>query len=723
MVNKWEQRDPEPKAASEVFLALKRIRAALRKSNYEKKKVAPNTGRDIRLGLDRISTVVSRTQTWRGVHIGGTNGKGSICAFLAGLFRLAGVSHGVFTSPAFPERHNGVLINGQFTNKRMYEAEVARVQLREAHNHKRWTFNPYSKVRSEHLSPFELDTATAFGVFNRMNVKYGIVEVGMGGETDATNIMKRKHVTVISKIDLDHQEYLGDTIEEIAKVKAGIMRAGVPCIVDHTNSKDVIAVLRKHADNIGTRIYLSWKGLAMLKPFNLDQYELEDYQIQNLLCAAMAFRHLFPHMPIDIEKLLDSEPFLPGRMEYVGLGQLTDGVRKKQVLLDGAHNMLGVEALAEHVKGKLRLGQLPVTWVIAMSSSTSKPFADMVEKLIQPQDNIAFVEFEQGLNDPRPVPAALGRDVAMSLVDSKEQVFDGESTLKAGVQWASDKAKNGPMVITGSLYLIRDLYSLSGVSSRRMPGERRPGRAQLWRYIRTAQNRRLTPEESREFKRARRHFWESPIRKNSAVSKNLNSTRRGVPEAQRKAARHKEAANKHRIVLGETKQKLASSNPGEDHSALHQLVSDTRKLIRKERVLEQRTMQYVRGHGVMPGKKWLSYNEVFGRPPPPGMLKPAASHLFQGYEEPREDGRPRKRAVPQHETTPSGFRTDKLSRRRKAARKVGGKAIKRRRWVLRMMPKGRLARHRRVRGPERVRQARFRQVLKAARERLKGQAP
>ena len=108
------------------------------------------------------------------------------------------------------------------------------------------------------------ETLMAFHVFNQMRVKYGIVEVGMGGATDATNIMMHKAVTVISKIDLDHQEYLGRTIQAIARVKAGIMRPNVPCIVDHTNSDSVLDVLREYADSIGTEVVLSHQARPLL---------------------------------------------------------------------------------------------------------------------------------------------------------------------------------------------------------------------------------------------------------------------------------------------------------------------------------------------------------------------------------------------------------------------------------------------------------------------------
>lgn len=451
-------------SAKEVKRALARIRAALPRE----KKVASDH-RNIRLGLERISRVVPDEQSWAGVHVGGTNGKGSICALLAGMFKLSGISHGTFISPAIPERHNAITINDRYVNKRMYEMELQHVEAAYRRVASGWRFT--SGEDPGDLTPFELETAAAFRVFDKMHVKYGIVEVGMGGATDATNAMKQKSVTVISKIDLDHQEYLGNTIEEIAKVKAGIMRPGVPCIVDHTNPSSVLGVLREHAQSVGTQISPSSKALPLIAGLDQDRFKLEDYEQQNLLCATLAFRHLFPHLDIDVNKLLSMKPYLPGRKEYVGVSGLTDGLRQKPVLVDGAHNMLGVEALAKHVETRVRKDDQPITWVMGLSASKSKPFSKMIEALLRPQDNLAFVEYTQGPNDPPAAPADLGRGVAKEALKNESQLYDGEPDIASAVRWACSKAGEGPVIITGSLYLIREFYKLEGVEQQRKIAE------------------------------------------------------------------------------------------------------------------------------------------------------------------------------------------------------------------------------------------------------------
>lgn len=581
--------------------------------------------RDIRLGLDRINRVLPATQEWKGVHVAGTNGKGSICTFLAGLFKLGGIGYGSYTSPAFPESYNGITINGLYVNPRMYEMEKNHVQAKWDRIASGWKFRHGEDP--ETLSPFELETATAFRVFEKMHVPYGIVEVGMGGATDATNAMKQKAVTVISKIGLDHQEFLGNSIENIAKVKAGIMQKNVPCIVDHTNPPSVIRVLREHAREVGTDLILTWKAEPFLLTLDNEKWKLESYQIQNLLCAALAFRHMFPHKEINLDKLLATEPYLPGRMEEVRISPEISGTEYRNILVDGAHNMLGIEGLVSHVDKWLRKDTQPVTWVMGMSSSKHKPFDQIIEKVVRPQDNLAFVEFTQGPNDPAPAPANYGADHAKAIVKSSDQIYAGEPEVGTALQWACDKAgKDGPVVVTGSLYLIRDLFKLEGIRRKRELGTRRPGRSQLYRYTKLAQERKLTEEEEREFKQARRHWHLSPIRNKTFANVrdggkvNSPEVSAETSELQRKAAYHKTQANGYRksitVIQNDIKRNSAEDgqSPNEIAGNLADKLEGLKKQAAEHREEYQKAMLQVRGRRALPHKKFMGHTMILGRP-------------------------------------------------------------------------------------------------------------
>lgn len=638
--------------AKDVKRALGRIRAAL----PLEKQVASGY-RDIRLGLERIKRVVPAEQSWAGVHVAGTNGKGSICALLSGMFKLSGISHGTFTSPAIPERHNAITINGLYVNKRMYEGELRHVEAAYRRAASGWTFA--SGEDPGDLTPFELQTAAAFRVFDKMHVKYGIAEVGMGGSTDATNAMREKAVTVISKIDLDHQEYLGSTVEEIAKVKAGIMRRGVPCVVDHSNSSAVMAVLREHAQSVGTQISSSSKALLLLDGLDQAKFQLEDYERQNLLCARLAFFALFPNLDVDINTLLRTRPYPPGRKEVVNVSGLTDGARQEPVLVDAAHNLLGFEALAKHVQAKLRHDGRPVTWVIGLSSSESKPFSKMIETLVRPGDNLAFVEYSPEPSDPPSTPADLGRSVAGELVGRGAHIYDGEPDVASGLRWACGKAGDGPVVVTGSLYLVRELYRLAGVDPQRKVGTRRPGPAQLWHYTQLSQQRRLTDEEAREFKQARRHWHLSPLR---------NPTFRGVREGglpqpprvpektrqlQREAAYCKRQGDGYSLAIQSIKRDLAaaadlaakerrrgssndkrrgSSNNGHGLTTLEMMLDELKKRHARHMRGYNKAMFAVRGYIADPEKKHMSHEEMFGTQPKPARRVAALLREFEEEE-------------------------------------------------------------------------------------------
>ncbi|KAM3508104.1 hypothetical protein MY10362_001381 [Beauveria mimosiformis] len=627
-------------SARDLKRALDRVRSAI-----PAQRKLEGDRRNIRLGLERITRAIQKEQSWTGIHVGGTNGKGSICTLLSYMFKQSGVSHGVFTSPSLFGARQSITINGMYTNQRLYESEIENVQSRFRRAASGWTFQTGEDPGE--LTPFELDTAVAFRVFNALRVKYGIVEVGMGGASDATNAMHEKGVTVISKIGLDHQEYLGDTIEEIASVKAGIMRPFVPCIIDHTNSVEVLRVLTEHARSIGTPYYLTDDATDLLSPIDTEKFQLEDYEKQNLLCALLAFKKLFPKMEIDLNQLLAKRPYPPGRKDLISVRDLTNGLREQSILVDGAHNVLGAQALSTYVNNQIRQGDEPVTWIMGLSASKTKPFASLIETFIKPQDRFAFVEYQPLPNEPSAVPAQLGREIAESLLTNSEQIYDGDPSVDAAIQWACEKAGNeGPIIVTGSLYLIRELYNTEGVYTRRKFKTMRPGRSQLWYYTRLAQTRELTEEEAREFKQARRHWRLNPIRSSALVPNDQEPPRISpvvspeTQELQRRAAYHQHQANRYAKAVESieldkangvptrTPKRAAEKDPDAAEPTTVEPVDmelTVEELFRRRKehmAAYKDTMYKLRGYRKpIPEMKFMSYAKIFGRPPGPVRAK------------------------------------------------------------------------------------------------------
>jgi dihydrofolate synthase len=400
----------------------------------------------IELGLARIQKLLQRTpQSWKAIHVAGTNGKGSICAYLTAMLRANNITCAKFTSPHLIDRWDCISIN---------DTTVSEIKFRH--------FEELIKQRNEELqvnaTEFELLTATAFEIFEAENVEVGVVEVGLGGRLDATNALQQKAVTIISKIGLDHQSLLGTTLSEIAMHKAGIMREGVPCVVDASNPTPVLDVFRTYSQQVGTTLKLA---IADSSDISLAlQDHLEPHQAQNLAVAHEAFRAIFPQYARAVDLLTPAIRNMswPGRLQLVDTKTLTG--RHERVLLDGAHNPQSAEVLARYVQKHFRDHDKlkSVTWVLA--ASQGKSLTEIMASLIQPGDNVAAVEFGDvdGMPWVKPMRAKTVLDAANHRGISDQH--DAGVNLQGALQWAADVADGGPLVIAGSLYLVSDVLRL-----------------------------------------------------------------------------------------------------------------------------------------------------------------------------------------------------------------------------------------------------------------------
>ena len=398
----------------------------------------------IDLSLARISRLLQHTpQTWKAIHVAGTNGKGSTCAYLSGMLHASGQSCGKFTSPHLIDRWDCITVD---------EKPVSETLFRDAEHLVR------QRDESEQLgsTEFELLAATAFEIFHRQRVQYGIVEVGLGGRLDATNAMKQKVVTVVTKIGLDHQAMLGNTLEEIALQKAGIMRPGVPCVVDDTNTPSVIDVITKHAAEVGAELHFpSSSDLGV----DLASEGFEPHQVQNLACAYLAFRLAYSDAP-PLTHLLPTIKKLqwPGRLQMLDISKITG--RQRLVLLDGAHNPQSAEVLALFTEKHLRsLGQ-PVTWLLA--ATEGKDMDGIFGQLLRPGDKAAAVRFEPV--DGMPWVKAADPSQLLSLAGqhgiSVADQYNAGDGIESALKWVSERADTGPVVIAGSLYLVSSVLRL-----------------------------------------------------------------------------------------------------------------------------------------------------------------------------------------------------------------------------------------------------------------------
>jgi folylpolyglutamate synthase/dihydrofolate synthase len=328
-----------------------------------------------------------------------------------------------------------------------------------------------NKAEGIKASEFELLTATAFDIFTRENVQVGIVEAGMGGRDDATNVLKSKAITIITKMGLDHQAFLGDTIEEITKVKCGIFREGVPVVYSHLNEESVVDIIKAEAAAVGAGPLVCSK---ILPSFPYQRYKnfvkrLAGRQAQRMgiSTAYAAFKLLQPSLS-DIKKgyrrpgdkriyedaIIDT--VIPGRTQHINLEPIT-GVPKK-AMLDGAHNAQAAEYLNQVVGFELRDYKYgPITWVIA--NTKGKDLHGFLEPLIRHYDSVATVEF--GPVDGMPwIEPASSEDIANAVRELHPnvplQAFGKD--VEGAINWAvRDQRTDAAVVIAGSLYLVSDV--------------------------------------------------------------------------------------------------------------------------------------------------------------------------------------------------------------------------------------------------------------------------
>lgn len=397
----------------------------------------------IELGLARVQALLQKTpQTWKAIHVAGTNGKGSICAYLMAMLRAHGVSCASFTSPHLMDRWDCIAIN-----------EVPVLESKFLH------FEQLVRKRNDELkmgaTEFELLTATAFEIFEAEKIEVGVVEVGLGGRLDATNAMRDKTVSVISKIGLDHQSFLGNTLDEIALQKAGIMRPGVPCVADASNHESVLDVLKTQSRTTGASLTLSTpQGVPLVEALYAD---LEPHQAQNLATAYEAFKLAYPQFAESADILVPAirQTQWKGRLQQLDISPVSS--RTEPVLLDGAHNVQSAEVLANYVRRHIRADNpsRPVTWVLA--ASEGKDFAEISRILLRPGDSVVAVEF--GAVDGMPWVKPMQAEAilkAAAQVDLSSQ-YNAHRDIADALACAVKTAAGGGLVIAGSLYLVSDI--------------------------------------------------------------------------------------------------------------------------------------------------------------------------------------------------------------------------------------------------------------------------
>ncbi|WP_025783495.1 folylpolyglutamate synthase/dihydrofolate synthase family protein [Sporosarcina sp. D27] len=396
-----------------------------------KKRVCISSDNEIKPGLAAIENAMkllgSPQENLQAIHVAGTNGKGSTICFMESILREAGISTGVFASPAMIDIHDQIRINGE---------NITEEQLTTS-------FQILKDAGLDGmLTDFELLTAAAFVTFNRLQPDVVLIECGMGGMFDSTNVITPM-VSVIPSIAKDHIGFLGDSIKEIAWHKTGIFKKGVPAVCGKLPA-DAEKVAEKVATEVGSPLVFYGQGFCM-KEGNPEQFD--GSQQLALPHRRMKGPHQAINAAVAIEALLKTGLQLPIEAIQKGIATAQLSFRFEEitpgVFFDGAHNPAAAAMLRRTIQE-----QLPgekIDFVIGMMAN--KEIKETLDELIPVANSFAFINFN-----------VLGAATAEFVYDQcrfgNKKVTDAKD---ASIILTKDLDRK--KIVSGSLYLLNSLRS------------------------------------------------------------------------------------------------------------------------------------------------------------------------------------------------------------------------------------------------------------------------
>lgn len=403
----------------------------------------------IKPGLDTIQSLLEGLghpeRRYPSVHVGGTNGKGSTAAMTAAVLQAAGYRVGLYTSPHLMEFRERIRINGDM----IPEARVAALT---------------DCIRAVSGTPreptfFEFTTALAFRYFAETGVDVAVVEVGLGGRFDATNVLSSS-ATAITNVALDHQEYLGETIGAIAYEKAGIIKPGVPVVVGRV-SDEAWAVISRVAEERGAplrRLHdaftveghsparflyrgmrASYAGLACPLPGR--------HQLDNAACA-LALLETVSERGLPVTELAVRTGLQAVQWE----GRLETVESRPRVVLDGAHNPAAAAVVAEYV-ADIRRDQPGARVILVWGMMRDKDREEFLDCLLPHVDDIVVTQAR--------IPRAAGAEELAAVVGTRGRAAQVRPDPAEAIRLARQLATPGDLIlITGSLILVGEAKAI-----------------------------------------------------------------------------------------------------------------------------------------------------------------------------------------------------------------------------------------------------------------------
>lgn len=388
----------------------------------------------------------------RFIHVAGTNGKGSTTAMISKILRGMGFKIGMYTSPYLEEFEERIQING---------VNIPKDKLVELLEHVKCAVNRVIEEGYEQPTEFEIITVLMLLYFYNERIDYGVIEVGLGGRLDSTNVIIPK-VSVITSVSLDHVNILGNTLGEIAGEKAGIIKEGVPVIL-YPQKKEAEEVILKVSKSKNSRVYSVKKEFGSLINVNYDNitqnveikginhnYKVDlpllgEHQILNLNVAINAVEVLCEEENIKCEKEVIEESL----KDVKWIGRLETLNRKPLIVIDGAHNIDGIRALKNNIRKYFKYNKM----YLLLGILADKQVGEMIEEITPMADKVFALT-------PHNERAEINEDLKNEIkkINSNvESIDDYETAIKKAINEADE---DDLILVSGSLYMIGDMRKI-----------------------------------------------------------------------------------------------------------------------------------------------------------------------------------------------------------------------------------------------------------------------
>lgn len=406
----------------------------------------------MKLGLDNTRWLASQfslpSKNQKFIHVAGTNGKGSTCAMLESIYRHAGYRTGLYTSPHLIRFNERIRINGIPLPVEQITELAASIQKLLIHDQ---SGDPESETGHPHVTFFEATTVMAMLAFKKEKTAVNILETGLGGRLDSTNIIT-PCASIITSIGLDHQKWLGNSLEEIAREKAGIIKPGIPVITGFL-PESALRIIQDVAESNESPLHIVEEADIESLIGDIDlPFSPTDYQWRNAALALKAVDVLDEYFPVANSCRSSGITHFkwPGRLQWE---QIAGG---GAVLLDGAHNPDGMASLASYLESQPHINQCH----FLLGFLGDRPVEAMLKPILPFAEKISFagVPSERGAN-----PSALTMATNAFVGKPLATTFDNETHGDLKEWLKQESLKDTTLVIAGSLHFIGSVMEQVGL--------------------------------------------------------------------------------------------------------------------------------------------------------------------------------------------------------------------------------------------------------------------